>query len=221
MKAFQKSFKEILRYPSAIAGIIIIFLLVVVAIYAVTAIPYSEAVRLWRGGEDVWYQNPKTAPPAWTNWFTSQKLPATLTLDSVDADDDERITKTHELNSDGSADIIATYTFDFPYDTFPQEMSLYFETTFEEKSPFVDIKWITPDEREVRIASFGVDKTQAYYFSQDTKLERRLGKVSPEIGLFAVPDSDPPQVLKGTYQLQVEGLAFEEASTRVKDSRLL
>ena len=40
--------RQIKNYPSAVAGLAIILLLVALAIYAVTAIPYNEAVRLWR-----------------------------------------------------------------------------------------------------------------------------------------------------------------------------
>ena len=78
MNTLKSSFREILRYPSAIVGLIIILLLVLTSIYAMIKIPYSEAIRLWRGGEDVWYQNPKFAPPAWINLFSSKKLPNLL-----------------------------------------------------------------------------------------------------------------------------------------------
>ena len=59
MNAFRNSIRELVRYPTAIVGLALIFLLVAVAIYALATIPYQEAIRLWRGGEDVWYQNPK------------------------------------------------------------------------------------------------------------------------------------------------------------------
>ncbi|MEI6289645.1 MAG: hypothetical protein WCP19_04365 [Chloroflexota bacterium] len=63
MNSIKNSYREIIKYPSAIAGTFIIFLLVLLAIYAMVTIPYGEAIRLWRGGEEVWYQNPKFAPP--------------------------------------------------------------------------------------------------------------------------------------------------------------
>ena len=74
MKTLQKSFRDIAQYPSAVFGLIVIFLLFVLAAYALVTIPYQEAIRLWRGGEEVWYQNPKNAPPAWFNFFTRKKL---------------------------------------------------------------------------------------------------------------------------------------------------
>jgi peptide/nickel transport system permease protein len=73
MKALRKNIKELFKYPSAIAGAIIILVLVGISIYAVIAIPYSRAIVLWRGGEDIWYQNPKLVPPEWTNFFRSDR----------------------------------------------------------------------------------------------------------------------------------------------------
>ena len=64
MNTLRNSFQKILYYPSALLGLLVVFLLVFTAIYAMIKIPYEDAIRLWRGGEEVWYQNPKFAPPA-------------------------------------------------------------------------------------------------------------------------------------------------------------
>lgn len=50
MNTLLRNLRELRRYPSAILGLTIIGLLIVLSIYAVIAIPYSEAIRLWRGG---------------------------------------------------------------------------------------------------------------------------------------------------------------------------
>jgi hypothetical protein len=78
MKAIKNTFKEFSRYPSAIFGMVIIALLIVVSIYAVISLPYKQAITLWRAGEGIWYQNPKFAQPAWTNFFRKNKLPETI-----------------------------------------------------------------------------------------------------------------------------------------------
>jgi len=194
MKAFKNSFQEIKRYPSAMFGLAIVILLIITSIVVIIAIPYNEAIRLWRGGEGIWYQNPKTAPPAWTNWFTKEDKPSSYFL----AEGDERVTKTVEEFTEGSGDITYVFTFEYDYDAFPSEMAIYLESDYETKNPFADMYWIQPDGTEIRVASIGVDKSQTLYFSQDSKLQRRLGDVSPEVGLFIVPDSDPPQVIPGT-----------------------
>ena len=84
MKRFVKSVRDILHYPSAIGGTLIILFLIGVSLYTIITIPYQEAIRLWRGGQDVWYQNPPTAQPAWVNYFRREKLPETFTIKSDD-----------------------------------------------------------------------------------------------------------------------------------------
>src|SRR5512146_2293773 len=83
MESIRNSSREILRYPSALIGLFIIGLLVATAIYAVIKIPYRQAIELWRGGESVWYQNPKYAPPAWFNLFTSKKEPVSFAVSTA------------------------------------------------------------------------------------------------------------------------------------------
>ena len=202
MDALKSSFAEIKRYPGAIVGLIIIFLLIVTAIVVVVVIPYDEAVTLWRGSEEVVYQNPKSVPPAWMNWFTKEKRPETLVM----TDGDANVQKVREVNDSGNVDINYIFEFDFEYDDFPQDILLYLEGTFEEKSPFADIYWVKPDGTEVRLLSEGIDIKSTIYLSQESKLQRRLGDLAPQIGLFAIEDTDPAQVMKGTYQLRIEAI---------------
>lgn len=206
MKAFLQSLREITRYPSALVGLLMILGLVALAIYAVVSIPYSEATRMWRGGEDVWYQNPKTAQPVWVNWFRKDKLPDTIFISTKDGS----IPKTTvELGEEGVGYIDTEFTFDYPYDEFPQELSIYFTSKYVDKQPYASLTWITPDGREIRVGDFAVARTYVYRVSQDAKLERRLGGLIPEKGLFADLGSETPRVLPGTYTLKVSGVTFE------------
>ncbi len=208
MNTLRKTFQQISRYPSAVAGSIVIALLVIVAVFTMITIPYKEAIRLWRGGEEVWYQNPKYAAPSWVNLFNKKKLPVSFTI----GDGDDAMTKTVEQRGEGTSRITTLYTFDYNYDGFPQELLLYFKTIYTEKQPFVSITWKTPDGRELRIADFGVDPTVTYRFSQDEKLKRRLGGGNAVEALFADPNSEELIPLKGTYQVVMLATAFEEGS---------
>jgi len=205
MTRLLKSLREITRYPSAVIGLIIIFGLIVVSIITLITIPYDEAVRLWRGGEDIWYNSPKTASPKWTNWFRREKLPETLTLNTADGE----VEKTYE-QGENTTKIKFSYIFDYQYDDFPDELSLYFDAKFNEKLPHVNITWLTPDGRELRVASFATEPKDSYRVSQDEKLIRRLGNEYPQVGLFADPNIEEPTPLKGTYEMQVEVTTFEE-----------
>ena len=208
MNSIKNSLREMQRYPSAVVGVIVILLLVVQAAYAMITIPYTEAIRLWRGGEEVWYQNPKFAAPAWTNLFSAKKLPESFAVKSVDGG----IKKVVTPGAKGTSSIEMTYTFDYSYDAFPQEMLLYFNAKYQAKQPFVSIYLLTPDGRKVRVSDFGVDQRQTFRFSQDEKLKRRLTGQEIMVGLFAVPKSDPPVPLKGQYQLILNTVTFEEGS---------
>ena len=73
--AMRRMFSILWRYPSAGAGAFIIALLVALAIYAPIALPYSEAIRLWRGGEDIWQEAPRNARPSWYNRLPGVNLP--------------------------------------------------------------------------------------------------------------------------------------------------
>lgn len=214
MKAFKNALKEIGRYPSAIVGLVIILGLVSVALYAVVTIPYSEAVRLWRGGAGVWGDYPKNAAPAWFNWFSDQQKPETIILDTTDG------TATKVSQALGTnIDTIMTFTFDYTADTFPDELTLHFTSLYIEKQPHISMKWITPDGRELRMSQLSVRHTDTYRFALDERLARRMDGLPVNQGLFAQPDTDPPQVLKGTYTLEVSALKFEPDS--VVDAKLV
>jgi peptide/nickel transport system permease protein len=203
MERFSRSIREISKYPSAVGGALIILFLVGLSIYTMITIPYQEAIRLWRGGQEVWYHNPPTVPPVWINYFRRDKLPETFTLLSEDAE------KTIKETVDGR-EINIALPFDYSFDSFPQELTLYFKSQFSEKPPHVSITLKTPDGRDLRIADFSVDHTQTYIFSQDTRLTRRLKGLIPREGIFLNPDSASKTPIQGQYILNLKVLTFEK-----------
>jgi peptide/nickel transport system permease protein len=208
MKILKNSLRELLRYPSAIIGLIVVFMLVAVSIYAMVTIPYSEAIRLWRGGEDVWYQNPKYAPPAWMNFFSREKQPVSFAVSTTDGN----MSKTVTLGAENTATVEITYSFDYDYDKFPQEMTIYFNGKYENKLPFVSMTWVTPDGREIRLGDMAVDHELTFRISQDQKLQKRLKTNDVMRGLFTNPDGNDSIPLKGTYQIKFVGVTFEQDS---------
>lgn len=194
-------------YPSAVVGVLVIIVLVVVAIYTMITIPYSTAITLWRGGEAVWYQNPRFAPPAWVNLFSSKKYSESFAVSTSDG----VIPKTVTPGSDGVATAEMAYEFDFNYDYYPQEMLIYFTSKYKEKQPFVSIELLTPDNRTIRIANFAIGNKFTYRFSQDEKLRTKLRTDAAILALFSLPDTDSP--LKGKYKLIITGTTFEPDST--------
>jgi peptide/nickel transport system permease protein len=203
MNNLRSSFKSLLQYPSAIAGLLVVVALVVIAIYAMVTIPYAEAIRLWRGGEEVWYQNPRFAAPAWINYFSREKYSESFAVDTTDGGMTKKVTP----GNGGISTIEMSYEFDYEYDVYPQEMLLYLTSTFDEKQPFVSVELHTPDDRVVRLGNFAIGNEFTYRISQDEKLRAKLRADDVIPALFSAPDSDAP--LKGKYILVIIGTTFE------------
>ncbi|MFB3119693.1 MAG: hypothetical protein ACE1Y2_04110, partial [Stenotrophomonas maltophilia] len=214
--------RELPRYTSAMLGLAIIAALVGIALYGVIAIPYSEAIRLWRGGEGIWIETPRNAQPAWVNLFSRSNLPKTIVLDSRNQD-----FKRIDQISDSVKSVQISLEFDYPYDDFPSELTLFFDAGFREKAPHVTLFWLTPDGRQLSLGERSVGPSERYSVSLDRQLARQLDGQPPEVGLFADPlasiiegrtggagpSAEATKPLKGQYSLLVEGLLFEPAAT--------
>jgi len=206
MNSLKNSFQKLLFYPSAVMGMLVVLLLVFTAVYAMIKIPYREAIRLWRGGEEVWYQNPKFAPPAWFNLFSREKYSESFAVRTSDGSMEKSIVQdTPEIST-----ITISYPFAFNYDTYPQEMILYMTSNYQEKQSFISIEWLMPDGRKVPVANMSVSGKETYRFSQDNKLKVRLKTEDVIPALYSQPDSNVP--LKGQYQLLVTATTFEPDS---------
>src|SRR5690349_4852351 len=206
MNAMKNSFQKLLYYPSAIVGILMILLLVFTAVYAMIKIPYREAIRLWRGGEEVWYQNPKFAPPAWINLFSAKKYAESFSARTTDG----TMTKEVTPGAKGTSTMSAAYTFNFSYDYLPQDMILYLTSTYQAKEPFISVEWLTPDGRKIRIVNTALSQKQTYRFSQDTKLQTKLKTDNVIQALFSDPKTH--NLTRGKYQLLITGATFEPKS---------
>ena len=190
-------------------GLVIITALIALSIYTVIAIPYSEGMRLWRGGEDIWIENPRNARPSWVNFFLKERLPQTIIVDTQPG-----ATEVGQPLSGGLRAVEMTLAFDYPYDAFPSEINLFLKAKFKENRPYVSFFWLTPDGQRIPLGERSVRASERYSISLDRHLAQRLGRRPPEIGLFTKPNATVENAvpLKGRYQLQIEGFFFEEGS---------
>ncbi len=211
--AWSSALKEIRRYPSAIVGLAIIAALVGISIYTVIAIPYQQAISLWRGDEGAWKNNPEFAQPAWSNWFRRQKLPETIVMNSS-LGQGERVV---EQITDEMRQITLTFPFDYPYEGFPQDLVVNINAEYEAKLPLVILTWVRPDGQELMLDKFITQSSTRYsfeyqnYFSTQNLLEQVNGPL-PWKPLFAAEGSDDLVAQPGQYQLRVEAFVFEESS---------
>ena len=206
MNTWRSAIQKLSYYPSAVVGTLVVLLLVFLAIYAMVKIPYKEAIRLWRGGEEVWYQNPKFAPPAWINLFSSRKYVESFAVRTSDGSMEKKV----ETGVQDVTSYTMSYSFDFEYDYYPQEMIVYVTTKFTEKQPFISLEWLKPDGETVRIANLAIGQKHTYRFSQDEKLKTKLRTDEIIPVLFSWPEEKVPA--KGTYQLLITGTTFEPDS---------
>ncbi len=205
MSTVLRNLRQLRNYPSAIFGLAIIGGLLLLSLYTVIAIPYDEAIRLWRGGEDVWAESPKNAWPVWSSWLSKERHSETIVLRS----DDPRVEKTLTPGKNDASRVDMTFTFDYPYEGFPPEMTLFLTSQHTSKPPFVAMTWITPDGRKIRIGEVSPSRSDSYRFDQDKSLQRKLRTPTVAQGLFGDPKSDSAQTLKGEYKLVLEGVEFE------------
>lgn len=208
---FRGTWREIRRYPSAMFGVSVIIFLILLSIYAVWRYPYQEAIRLWRGGEEIWGDNPKMVPPKWVNWFRREKLPETIVL-TTDSPQVETVPQDFGGKMWGEHYLMR---FVFPYDVFPQEIQITLTATYAEKAPFVVLVWVKPDGTEIPLTNLTAKEALARYrVLQDTKLAQQLKlpeTVNNIVGIMAEdPLAEHPKPQKGTYTLRVEVYRFGE-----------
>ncbi|HXF60814.1 MAG TPA: ABC transporter permease [Caldilineaceae bacterium] len=205
MSGLKGAFQELRHYPSAIAGIMLIVALVALAIYTVIAIPYEEAITRWRGGENIWIENPRHARPQWLNLLPGINLPETIVISSQD----EEVSQQTEALGQGMIEVTTVFHFAYLYDGFPQEVTVFLSPQYQEKRPHVTLTWLPPSGEEVRLTDLTLRGPETYRVSQDNRLQRRLrGRPLPQ-ALFADPEAETLVPLKGTYELRVAALVFE------------
>lgn len=210
IQSFSASLRELASYPSAVIGLTVIGVLICLAIFTLIKYPYHEAVILWRGQtgdwyQNTWYQNPAYAAPSWVNFFRRNKLPENIVMDSEDGS----VTKEFRVASENMNEITIPFTFNFPYDDFPQDIILYLSAEYDEKPPLMTFTWQTPDGRVIDLGSQTVKGFNAYYLSRDERLQRKLKVTKVTEALLGDPNATTPTPLKGEYQLTIQGYTFE------------
>jgi len=212
MRRFLPSLKELKRYPSMIAGIVLIFFFVVVSLYAVIAIPYSEAQRFWADPSER-LANPVLARPVWFDWFTPGKMPRTMVIGL----EDEGATLTEVPLGDGMKRMEVEIPFEYEYDGFPSglRMTMRWTIDLDAPRPVVSIHWQNPDGEQITlIENFRARGEVTYYISDRAELREMLG-MRPEIGLFVKDPTVPAaerEPSKGSYKIIIRGEFGEEHS---------
>lgn len=221
--------KRFLRSPLGVTGLVIISTLILVSTLTVLLIPSREATVEWRSESPTAINRPRSAEPAWTNFFRSNDLPATLFLNSMV----DPTTKTVIKAVNGFEETIIEFSFDYPYQNSPQDMTVLFDTEFVQKEPFVTLTWITPDQRETELLRTRVNSGQSFTISRDyagaegstsatqftPSLSGKGGQVPVIDSLFTDPADTSTGAQPGKYTLRINAFTFEPGSNL--DARMI
>jgi peptide/nickel transport system permease protein len=201
MYSWGEVLAQLRRYPSALAGLAIIAALVALSLYAVIAIPYGQALELWRGGE-AWRFNPVNARPLWVDRLLGGDLPRTIIVSS-------REVQPVEERFAGGRRLQVPLAFAYDSSAFPSEVNMFLTVPRSEQPVFVRMVWQMPDGRRITLGSRRLAQDERVSLSQDWSLERRLGRV-PHIGLFtAAAPEEEARVERGRYVLVLDVILFD------------
>lgn len=216
--------QELRRYPSAIFGLGLVAILVSTSIFTIFALPYDQIGRGWFvSAMTARPLTPKLALPEWVNFFRKNDLPQTIILDSRTGD----AQKVEESQSGAIKTMTLTYSFDYPYIEFPNDMVIYYYPRYEQKVPFASVTITTPDGRVIELRGVAATTATDYAPGSSVRSARMIAEnenwqkwfvvdglyPTPSLYLlFADPKAESPKAISGTYKVQIHVMTFEENS---------
>ncbi|TLX82097.1 MAG: ABC transporter permease [Thaumarchaeota archaeon] len=197
---------EFSKNKIGLVGIAILGTLFVLSAIAVVTIPI-ESFKEWDDPAG-WLTFPKSALPAWVNYFLSEKMPEHIILQNPQV-----------LSQNVGEIFLTTHIFavDYNYDKFPSDF-IYEYTAKYSGSPLLQIWVVRPDGKELKLISTSLpqSKTETSYhgfiFSTDNSMIKNLRKnhdnfMFPIESLLAqdivFSKTDVNKVLNGYYSFKV------------------
>ncbi|MDE1764081.1 MAG: ABC transporter permease [Thaumarchaeota archaeon] len=200
----KEIWKEFAKNNIALAGIGIIAALLCMSVAAFVAIP-ADTFREWNDPAS-WLVYPKSALPAWVNYFLPQKIPEHLILEPEES---------HQES--GSLYVVTdVFVTDYKYDSFPSDF-IYRYTAKYSDSPLVQLSVIRPDGISSILMSTSLPASaeettfQGMMFSTDNSVRKNVqnnidflfptGSIPSQDLVFS--DLAKNNVLKGVYVFKV------------------
>ncbi len=215
--------KEFSHSKIGIAGIVILVILFSMSAIAFVTIPL-DSFKTWNDPTS-WLQYPKSAQPAWVNYFQSEKIPEHLILKPASMS--QQIGSVYFLTD--------SFVFNYNYDGFPSDF-IYQYTVQYSGSPLLQMSVTRPDGVEIQIistsmpfASSTVTYSSMIFSTQDViakniasaknKYAFSLDGISSEKIIFSKLDQN--QILKGQYVFRVHLYDVSEKPVLVKSNLVL
>ena len=215
------------RSRGGLAGVAILFGLILMTIYAVAAIPLTSFTQ-WNN-PNFWIDHPKSAMPVWIN-VLGLKVPEHLIMTAKDAD-------TSTLLQEGVRIESHSYEVNFNYDSYPSDFMVLYSARYGSTQPALQIDVLRPDGNEFQIyfASLPSSQNESNQFSSRIFSTDRLIADSldgyrnlfayavdanrPEVMIFS--ETDENRVLKGTYVIRNTFYMFDPNDSVVDSGVIL
>lgn len=129
--------REVWQSGPGKAGLVLLFLLLLSGLVVVVVYPPNFGTARW-GNPALWADNPKAAPPAWTNLFTRARRTPHRAFSSSRPTTETETARAREL----------VYEFVFPHaaDEAPSLLAVRFsQVTFEQRPPQLSARLLRPD----------------------------------------------------------------------------
>ena len=238
---FREAWSEFWVSGVSKLGVAFLIALSAISIYVLVSYPLDFGLRRWNNPQ-IWSDNPKAVPPAWTTSFGGESVVEHTTFLATEP--------TNVTESAKSRTLTYEFSIDYGYDGFPSFTSLSVtNATFHTRAPQFTLFFERPDNatlkllREVapakrseeeppvtrwtepprRVYLSGDDRVASAiqsFLSRDFELKVSrdlIMRVHPELPLFGVPKQENEtlswEVLKGTYHIRVEAELFDSRDT--------
>lgn len=215
--------KEFSRSKIGIAGIVILVILFSMSVVAFVTIPL-DSFKTWNDPAS-WLLYPKSAQPAWVNYFQSEKIPEHLILSPV----------VSSQQFDSVSVITNSFLVNYQYDGFPSDF-IYQYTVKYSGSPLLQVFVTRPDGIVLQLVStslpFAKDATtySSMIFSTQDVIAKNISDkksryafsldgISSEKIVFSRLDEN--SILKGPYVFQVRLYDVSEKPVLSKSNLIL
>jgi peptide/nickel transport system permease protein len=210
-----------LKNKTGLVGIGILGLLLLICALTAVFVPL-DTYKQWNNPAS-WTAFPKSALPAWVNYFSEKKIPEHQIIDA---------SQTILQKKDASNVILQKFEVDYQFDYFPNDFIFQYSTRYE-GSPVLQIDILRPDGASLRLLSSSLPESSHVYsdkiFSTNDNIKKNLllQKLHFSYPIDAFPaseiifaDTNNHDVLKGKYTFLVRLIGVNSENS-ISESELI
>ena len=238
---------EFIRSKSGITGVIILFILISMTLYAFFGIPFLS-FKEWNN-PNYWIDNPRLASPIWSDFFGffGRNIPEHLILSSSSssssADNNDATSRKNKVtisttNENGVTILTYSYHINYNSDIPPNDFMITYSLHKGEIPPAIEIELVRPNKNKFdiyfdsitpSISGSNQSITLGRIFSTDNLIHQKLldylkfydykqDTSKPEIMLFS--NQDTRSIMKGNYTFNVKFYLFNNED-KILNSKLI